>query len=342
MYKNFSAPSTESLDSIFNRLQKIRKKPDLDTMSFDDLYNNFKIVKQEVKRTANSSSSLNSQNMAFVSSPSSTNEVNTAYRVSNANTQANPASTQVNNSSTQVSTTNLSDATVKIIINGNDTAGYDKSKVECFNCHTIRHFARECRQPMNQDSRNRNQDSSKRIVNVEETPPKAMFAIDGQYDDLRIEFNKSEFNLATYKRGLAYVEEQLVFYKKNEYKDAKSLLAVYKQDLVASEDYLVQIHEDDLEKIDLKWQLALLSMRTRRFFQKTGRKIIINGNDTAGYDKSKVECFNCHTIRHFARECRQPMNQDSRNRNQDSSKRIVNVEETPPKAMFAIDGVGFD
>ncbi|GJX00530.1 hypothetical protein Tco_0184443 [Tanacetum coccineum] len=33
---------------------------------------------------------------------------------------------------------------------------------------------------------------------------------------LRIEFNKSEFNLATYKRGLAYVEEQLVFYKKNE------------------------------------------------------------------------------------------------------------------------------
>ncbi|GKE73627.1 hypothetical protein Tco_1535668 [Tanacetum coccineum] len=37
-----------------------------------------------------------------------------------------------------------------------------------------------------------------------------------QLDDLRIEFNKSEFNLATYKRGLASVEEQLVFYKKNE------------------------------------------------------------------------------------------------------------------------------
>ncbi|GKB82897.1 hypothetical protein Tco_0949792, partial [Tanacetum coccineum] len=37
-----------------------------------------------------------------------------------------------------------------------------------------------------------------------------------QYDNLRIEFNKSEFDLATYKRGLASVEEQLVFYKKNE------------------------------------------------------------------------------------------------------------------------------
>ncbi|GKC03728.1 hypothetical protein Tco_0995338 [Tanacetum coccineum] len=35
-------------------------------------------------------------------------------------------------------------------------------------------------------------------------------------DNLRVEFNKSEFNLATYKKGLASVEEQLFFYKKNE------------------------------------------------------------------------------------------------------------------------------
>ncbi|GJX95825.1 hypothetical protein Tco_0351623 [Tanacetum coccineum] len=80
-----------------------RNKPDLDTMGFDDLYNNFKIVEQEVKGIASSSSS--SQNMAFVSSPSSTNEVNTAYGVSTANTQVSPASTQV-------STANLSDDTI--------------------------------------------------------------------------------------------------------------------------------------------------------------------------------------------------------------------------------------
>ncbi|GJW58401.1 hypothetical protein Tco_0105132 [Tanacetum coccineum] len=129
-----------------------RNKPDLDTMSFDDLYNNFKIVEQEVKRTASSSSSSSSQNMAFVSSPSSTNEVNTAYGVSTTNNQFSPTSTQVSNASTQVK----------------------------------------------------------------------------------------------------------------------------------------QIHEDDLEEMDLKWQLALLSMRTRRFFQKTGKKITINGSNTAGYDKSKV------------------------------------------------------
>ncbi|GJY22285.1 ribonuclease H-like domain-containing protein [Tanacetum coccineum] len=78
-------------------------KPDIDTMSFDDLYNNFKIVKQEVNGTASSSSS--SQNLAFMSSTSSTNEVNTAYGVSTANTQASTVSTQV-------STANLSDDTV--------------------------------------------------------------------------------------------------------------------------------------------------------------------------------------------------------------------------------------
>ncbi|GJZ82771.1 hypothetical protein Tco_0647944 [Tanacetum coccineum] len=81
-----------------------RNKPDLDIMSFENLYNNFKIVEQEVKGTASSSSSSNSQNVAFVSSSSSTNKVNTAYGVSNTNTQVNHTSTQVSTASTQLST----------------------------------------------------------------------------------------------------------------------------------------------------------------------------------------------------------------------------------------------
>ncbi|GKG03859.1 hypothetical protein Tco_0314246, partial [Tanacetum coccineum] len=64
---------------------------------------------------------------------------------------------------------------------------------------------------------------------------------------------------------------------------------------------LEQIHEDDLEAMDLKWQLSLLSMRAKRYFQRAGKFFFINANDTAGYDKSKVECFNYHKIGHFAR-----------------------------------------
>nr|GEU95526.1 ribonuclease H-like domain-containing protein [Tanacetum cinerariifolium] len=105
---------------------------------------------------------------------------------------------------------------------------------------------------------------------------------------------------------------------------------------------LEQIHEDDLEEIDLKWQLALLSMRARRYFQRTSKKITINGSDTAGYEKTNVKCFNYHKMGHFARECRSPRNQESRPRNQDSLRKSVNVEDTSSKAMSAIDGAGFD
>ncbi|GJV77491.1 hypothetical protein Tco_1509075 [Tanacetum coccineum] len=68
-----------------------------------------------------------------------------------------------------------------------------------------------------------------------------------QLDDLRIEFNKSEFNLATYKRGLASVEEQLVFYKKNEVLFCEQL-AVLKRD-ISYKDSEISVLKSELEKL---------------------------------------------------------------------------------------------
>ncbi|GJS31518.1 ribonuclease H-like domain-containing protein [Tanacetum coccineum] len=105
---------------------------------------------------------------------------------------------------------------------------------------------------------------------------------------------------------------------------------------------LEQIHKDDLEAMDLNWQFYLLSMRAKRYYQRIGKKIFINANDTAGYDKSKVECFNCHKMRHFARECRAPRNKEGQFRNQDNTRKQGNNEDISSNAMLAIDGVGFD
>ncbi|GJQ91397.1 putative ribonuclease H-like domain-containing protein [Tanacetum coccineum] len=101
-----------------------------------------------------------------------------------------------------------------------------------------------------------------------------------------------------------------------------------------------QLHPDDLEEIDLQWEMAMLTIKARRFIKRTGKKLNINGQ-RVGFDKSKVECFNCHKHGHLAKECRFPRNQEFKGR--ENNTRTIAVETPTQNALIAQDGIrGYD
>ncbi|GKD49004.1 ribonuclease H-like domain-containing protein, partial [Tanacetum coccineum] len=104
-----------------------------------------------------------------------------------------------------------------------------------------------------------------------------------------------------------------------------------------TQEDLEQLHPDDLEEMDLQWEMAMLTIRARRFIKRTGKKLDINGQ-RVGFDKSKVECFNCHKHGHFARECRFPRNQEFKGR--ENNTRTIAVETPTQNALIAQDGIG--
>nr|GEV96359.1 hypothetical protein [Tanacetum cinerariifolium] len=105
-------------------------------------------------------------------------------------------------------------------------------------------------------------------------------------------------------------------------------------------DDLKQIDADDLEDIYLKWQMTMLTVRARRFLQRTGRNLGENGLTPMGFDMSKVEYYNCHRKGHFARECRSPKD-IRRNGAVEPQRRNVPVETSTSNALVShYDGVG--
>ncbi|GKA02928.1 retrovirus-related pol polyprotein from transposon TNT 1-94 [Tanacetum coccineum] len=252
-----------------------RNTPELETMSMDDLYNNLKVYEPEFKGT--SSSNTSTQNMDFVSynNSGSTNEaVNTAYRVSAASTQVSAANS--------INVDSLSDVVIydikemdlrwqmamltmrarrflkkigrKLTVNSNENIGFDKSKVECYNCHKRGHFARECRAPRNQDYKNK--ENTRRNVPVETSTSIALVSCDGlggydwietlksQYDQLHRDLEKLKLMVIAYNSGLESVEEKLEVYKANE--------SIYSQDIKFANKSIVENCEAKSSKEESK------------------------------------------------------------------------------------------
>ncbi|GKA17387.1 ribonuclease H-like domain-containing protein [Tanacetum coccineum] len=88
----------------------------------------------------------------------------------------------------------------------------------------------------------------------------------------------------------------------------------------------------------------MISIRMKKFYKKIGKKLKFDAKEPVGFDKTKVECYNCHKIRHFARECRSKKNQDSRrrdawntgNKDKDNGRRSGKHEDS--KALVTLDG----
>ncbi|GJS36883.1 ribonuclease H-like domain-containing protein [Tanacetum coccineum] len=100
-----------------------------------------------------------------------------------------------------------------------------------------------------------------------------------------------------------------------------------------------QIDEDDLEELDLRWQVAMLTVRVKKFIQKTGRNLDFKEKRHVSLDKSKIECYNCHRKGHFARECRSGRNQGRRSYG-DNGRSNAPTNESSSQALVAQDGLG--
>nr|GEY23745.1 hypothetical protein [Tanacetum cinerariifolium] len=286
-YRNFRAEGSEMLEQTFTRLQVIRNMSDLDTMSLDDLYNHLKVYEAEVQKK----SEPNTQNIAFISST----------KHSRVNDEVNTASSNVPTASTNVATINEDDMKEmdikwnmallsmradkfwkktgkKISIQGSDVVGFDKSKVECFNCHKMGYLARECRAPRNQERGRR--DTYRQGSKAAEQTPKALMAIDG-------------VGLLTTSKDLDnLIESQRSDKSKEECAD--DIVTDYSRPSPTIESS----SEEDQNRNDSASENVASPITPKQFVK------FVKASDSPDFVMKKNACFNCGDFNHLTYKCR--------------------------------------
>nr|GEU69218.1 hypothetical protein [Tanacetum cinerariifolium] len=126
------------------------------------------------------------------------------------------------------------------------------------------------------------------------------------------------------------------------HKDAKSLMEAIEKQFVSTVTSIstasTKVPVFSLPNEDnLSDAMAMLTIRARRFLQRTGRNLGANETTSIGFDMSKVECYNCHIRGQFAKECRSPRDTS----NKETQRRNVQVETSTSNALVShCDGVG--
>ncbi|MFS7994177.1 putative RNA-directed DNA polymerase [Helianthus anomalus] len=110
-----------------------------------------------------------------------------------------------------------------------------------------------------------------------------------------------------------------------------------KKEMFTAED-MYQVDPDDMEEMDLKWQMAMITLRLKKFQDKTGKRL---GLGKAGFDKSKLRCYNCKNLGHFKRDC--PLLKEGNSETTPAVKQITveenksNASPSTPKALVVED-----
>ncbi|GJX76963.1 hypothetical protein Tco_0323774 [Tanacetum coccineum] len=181
---------------------------------------------------------------------SSTNNINTV------NPEVSTATTKVNTASTEICTASFSDATIYAFLStqpkGSQLVHEDLEQLHDddleemdlkWNMALLSMRARKA--PKSKDNINWNQGSSTKTVKIEDASEKAMCAIDGagfDWSDMT-----EEDDSATYKRGLATLEDQIVKYKEHEVLFSEEIALLKRS--VGSKEYELGLLRTELEKV---------------------------------------------------------------------------------------------
>ncbi|KAJ9544602.1 hypothetical protein OSB04_024309 [Centaurea solstitialis] len=156
--------------------------------------------------------------------------------------------------------------------------------------------------------------------------------------------NTASFNNTTANDNI-YNKNSCASQKSNDDTILEAFIASHVKSSLINDD-LDQINADDLEEMDIKWQMAMLTLRMKRFIRRTGRNNFdVKRGDKAGFDKSKVRCYKCNEPRHFARECKGgSTNHQNSGGGSSQTSRFKNRENNPSssQALVSQEGQGFD